>query len=337
MYELLLWDIEQEILSEIIKQIKRGNMESATWLTSKLKEQSIISNRTNVILKKYIPEVQKAINYDISNQIKKVYDTTIKNLNVTSVDYGSFKTILDDYSSTLINSFNLTSASLINNAPNVFIQSANKASLLVSSGTVSSDKAMSILIKEWSKKGIPAIVDKGGRTWNSYTYASNILRSTNRAITTDVQNKTFDDYDIDLVEISSHVGARPLCEPYQGKVFSRSGKSKKYPPLSSTSMGEPAGLFGINCGHTMYPYIDGTKKTYDTYPKKENDKIYKESQKQRVLENNIRKSKQELSLAKKSGLDTTKYKKSVSDNQSTMRSFIKETGRTRYYSKERLL
>jgi len=337
MYEKLMWDMENEILDLIIKNIKSGNMESATWLTSKLKEQSMISNQTNVIIKKYIPKITNSINDDVSNEIKKVYLNTLKDLNITNVDYGAFKTVLEQYSSTLINSFNITSAGLIQNAPNVFIESANKASVLLSSGTVSSDKAMSMLVKDWTNKGIPAIVDKGGRTWNSYTYASNILRTTNRNITTDVQTKTFDEYDIDLVEISSHSGARPSCEPYQGKIYSRSGKSKKFPPLSSTSIGEIAGLLGINCGHTMYPYIEGTKKTYDTYPKKENDEIYKESQKQRYLENSIRKSKQELNLAQKAGLDVAPYKKAVSDKQAKMREFIKDTGRTRYYAKERLL
>lgn len=67
----------------------------------------------------------------------------------------------------------------------------------------------------------------------------------------------------DLVEVTAHAGARPEHAEWQGKVYSRSGKSKKYPPLKeSTGYGTGAGLGGWNCRHSMFPYYEGTSRTY---------------------------------------------------------------------------
>src|SRR5574344_1273551 len=110
-----------------------------------------------------------------------------------------------------------------------------------------------------------------------------------RNATTESQIERMDELDEDLIEVSSHAGARPLCAPYQGHVYSRTGKSTQYPSLDSTSYGEPAGLFGINCGHVMYPYFPGTKQTYKpTDDESQNVEDYKESQKQRQIERSIR-------------------------------------------------
>jgi hypothetical protein len=67
------------------------------------------------------------------------------------------------------------------------------------------------------------------------------------------------EHGLDIIRISRHNNARPLCAPYQGGLFSISNRSgfiedifgerHEYFPLNSTTYGEPAGLFGINCGH----------------------------------------------------------------------------------------
>lgn len=56
--------------------------------------------------------------------------------------------------------------------------------------------------------------------------------------------------DCDLVEVTAHMGARPSHALWQGKVYSISGKSKKYPKLSTaTGYGTGDGLKGWNCRH----------------------------------------------------------------------------------------
>jgi hypothetical protein len=170
-----------------------------------------------------------------------------------------------------------------------------------------------------------------------------IIRTNVRKVTTETQLTRMDEYEISLVEISSHVGARPLCEPYQGKIYSLKGATDKYGDLyKDTSYGEPAGLFGINCGHQMFPYIEGTRKTYNPIPEKENNEAYKESQQQRALERNIRYGKRELasleaqlpSPERDALINNTK--KTIANRQERMRDFIKETDRVRRYGREQI-
>ena len=68
--------------------------------------------------------------------------------------------------------------------------------------------------------------------------------------------------DCDLVEVTAHIGARPEHEEWQGKVYSVSGKSEKYPPFSICGYGEADGICGINCRHSFYPYFEGMERHY---------------------------------------------------------------------------
>lgn len=121
-----------------------------------------------------------------------------------------------------------------------------------------------------------------------------------------------DQYGIKLIEVSSHMGARPLCAPYQGRIFSRDGSRGVttdgaggkiyYTPLSETSYGQPAGLFGINCGHVQYPFAPGVNfQRYFPYPEEENAERYKQFQRQRYLERQIRSTKRECMMLSETG------------------------------------
>ena len=143
------------------------------------------------------------------------------------------------------------------------------------------------------------------------------------------------DAGLDLVEVDSHAGARPGCEPYQGKVYSLSGNTEGYDKLSETSYGDLDGLFGINCGHNMYPYQPGTERTYKPYPKSENEETYKNSQRQRYLERQIRAAKRQREVATGEE-DKRKAQALLANRQKAMRNFIDDTGRTRLREREQI-
>lgn len=174
-------------------------------------------------------------------------------------------------------------------------------------GAESRQEAVRKCIREFNSKGIPAFVDAAGREWSPEAYINMDIRTTVSNTANAAQDARCDDYGIDLIAISSHPGARPKCAPYQGRIFSRSnksgiahdgnGKEIPYEPLSSTSYGEPDGLFGINCRHKKYPFIDGVNfQRYFPYDKEENDKRYKEIQEQRRLERKVRNTKREADM-----------------------------------------
>ena len=145
--------------------------------------------------------------------------------------------------------------------------------LEVISGTESFQTAVRDVLKKLSEKGIPAFIDAGGREWKPETYVQMDLRTTMGNTARAAQWQRCDDFGVDLIEVDSHLGAREKCARDQGKIYSRSGKSGTckdgsgnvvyYYALSSTSFGQPDGLFGINCRHNSYPYIPGV--SYQRY------------------------------------------------------------------------
>src|SRR5690606_14422276 len=136
-----------------------------------------------------------------------------------------------------------------------------------------------------AEEGIPALYDRAGRRRTVEGYTGTVMRSTVNNVVNDMQDRRMEEWGIDLVEVSSHDGARPKCAPYQGLIYSLNPNHPKYPYIGDTSMGEPDGLFGINCGHTKYPYVEGISlKRFEPYPKEQNDRVYEESQEQRALE-----------------------------------------------------
>lgn len=222
------------------------------------------------------------------------------------------------------------------------------------SGQMSLQEATRKTIRELAQKGIPAFVDKRGREWSPEAYVMMDMRSTLGNTARAAQDARCDQYGINLIEVSSHMGARPLCAPYQGRIFSRDGSKGVttdgaggkiyYTPLSETSYGQPAGLFGINCGHVQYPFAPGINfQRYFPYPKEENDRRYMQFQQQRAMERGIRAAKRECMMLQEAGDDEGLQKASLRlrTQREKYRAYCKETGlkqhndRTQVYGYDR--
>lgn len=222
------------------------------------------------------------------------------------------------------------------------------------SGQMSLQEATRKTIRELAQKGIPAFVDKRGREWSPEAYVMMDMRSTLGNTARAAQDARCDQYGINLIEVSSHMGARPLCAAYQGRIFSRDGSKGVtvdgaggkiyYTPLSETSYGQPAGLFGINCGHVQYPFVPGINfQRYFPYPKEENDRRYMQFQQQRAMERGIRAAKRECMMLQKVG-DTEGLQKAslrLRNQKEKYSAYCKETGlkqhndRTQVYGYDR--
>lgn len=179
-----------------------------------------------------------------------------------------------------------------------FIDVLNKNATAAIIGAESRQQAVRKCIREFNERGIPAFVDKRGREWTPEAYVSMAVRTTSSQVAAEVQMARCDDCGVDLVEVDSHSGARPKCARDQGKIFDRANKSTKYPHWNTSSYGEPDGLLGINCGHHIYPYIEGVsiRRYFPTEDLGANDKEYQQMQVQRALERSVRKQKRECML-----------------------------------------
>lgn len=141
--------------------------------------------------------------------------------------------------------------------------------------------------------------------------------------------------DTDIVEVDAHAGARPDHAEWQGKWYSLSGKSKKYPSLKAvTGYGTVTGLKGANCRHDFYPVIEGISepsyteeelKNIDPPPFEYNGKTYtyyEATQRQRAMERSMRKTKREILAA-----DATDDKDRFTEKSVLLRRQKEEYGR----------
>ena len=146
-------------------------------------------------------------------------------------------------------------------------QILNTATGKVITGIESRTQALRKALSEVQKEGITGFYDKAGRKWSPEAYVNMDIRTTVHNTAIESVKLRQEDYGIKIFRVSRHGGARPLCYPYQGRYFSwdnssgtfydGEGKQHRYYPISSTSYGKPAGLFGINCGHHPITVIPG--------------------------------------------------------------------------------
>lgn len=198
-----------------------------------------------------------------------------------------------NYEATLGTWTNFT-GTMADTAQQAFIDACSKAYTQVASGTVSYSQALVEAINSIVSDGVTVTYPSG--------HVDTIETATLRAVRTGVSQATaqiqlarMDEMGVDLVLVSSHMGARPEHQVWQGKVYSRSGRDPRYPDfVSSTGYGSVTGLCGANCGHNFGPYFDGMDNPFEGYNSEENRKAYETQQRQRLLERRIRKSKREV-------------------------------------------
>ena len=139
-----------------------------------------------------------------------------------------------------------------------------------------------------------------------------------------ISERNAEELDTDIVEVTAHAGARPDHAEWQGRWYSLSGKSKKYPSLVEvTGYGTGAGLKGWNCRHDFYPVIDGISepsyteeelRNIDPPPFEYEGKAYtyyEATQRQRYMERSMRKTKREILAADATGNKDRFTEKSV--------------------------
>jgi len=129
--------------------------------------------------------------------------------------------------------------------------------------------------EQLAERGVTGFKDRTGRMWNMRTYTEMVARTTTMEAHLQGTANRLAEQGHDLVKVSTHLGACPLCEPWQGKVLSITGKTEGYPTLEEA---KAAGLFHPRCRHAYGLYIDLDKEI------KELDKEIKEPEDIEVTE-----------------------------------------------------
>lgn len=232
----------------------------------------------------------------------------------------------------------------MNNAQGIL----NKATGEVVTGVSSWNQAIRRGVQNMVKNGITGFVDHGGHRWSPEAYVAMDVRTTMANTARAAVWERCEDYGDDLYQVSWHNAARPLCFPWQAKVISRSdtvqdvedgeGFTVHVYAQSETTYGEPAGLFGINCGHYPIPFVPGFSRIRQ--PKQdaeENAKAYEQSQQQRYLERRLREEKRDLEVMKAQGASEEELKwqrQRIREASGNIDDFCAKTGRTRRRDRE---
>lgn len=223
-------------------------------------------------------------------------------------------------------------------AAHQFEQALDRAYMQITLGGMDSGTAIRSTIKQLFAEGVGAIRYPTGRT-------DTIEVAVRRAVVTGVnqtalrlQDARADEMGADLVEVSAHAGARPSHAQWQGGIYSRSGKSRKYPDfVKATGYGTGAGLGGWNCSHSFRPWFEGMSRTYDKALLKEYQAKdyeyngvrmteYEALQEQRKIERNIRRWKREQNALQAAGLDSGEASARITEWNRRQRDFLEQTG-----------
>ena len=189
----------------------------------------------------------------------------------------------------------------------------NKVMSMVQSGAMSLNEAVKQAVEDIAKTGITAIHYDSGHVDSLEVAVARAVRTGISQATAQMQLERMKEMGCDLVITSSHLGARPTHEVWQGQIFHVDFKTmditaqhkkddpipepstkSKYPDfVTSTRYGYVDGLCGANCRHHFSPYFDGMHNPFPDYDSEENKKRYEIEQKQRVYERRIRQTNRE--------------------------------------------
>ena len=190
-----------------------------------------------------------------------------------------------DYEATLGEWTNFTQTTA-DAAQRRFIELCDRAYHQAMTGAISPSQAVREALEDLIQEGMYVKYPSGRRE----TIESAVTRAVRTGISqtsAHIQLARMDEFGVDEVIVSSHLGARPSHQAWQGKVFKRDELE------SETGYGSVTGLCGANCRHNFSPYF-GQDNPFEHFDSDENKKQYELEQRQRELERRIRDTKRQV-------------------------------------------
>ena len=311
----LMSELQDEIISDICRRITKADIftPTAEWQLYKANQLTISSR-----------EVKRRIAAKLKVQereLKDLYTDAVKT--AIAEDAKVYKIAIaegilsDDYRGKLTNYTRSVAFSnalkrglkntngLMRNLTNSAAAMANRqlsdaldlAYLEVTSGAFTPQEAVFKATKKLGEDGIKVVNYASGHTDQLDVAVRRAMVTSIGKTCGDLQLDLAHEMDCQLVEVSSHLGARPSHAEWQGRIYSLVKGHPKYPYFyDATGYGRGDGLCGWNCRHSFFPFFEGISNPANapTFSKEENEQVYKDTQKQRSYERAIRKSKREL-------------------------------------------
>lgn len=361
--------IELELIEKIAKHFNLNDefINSDYWYLEKLKELGGLNNETLKLLEKYTGKTKQEL-------LKAMKDIGVNSIPVDQLNIAIQKNALLD-SNKIINSVNIQNLieHSYNDVEKLFL-SLNKTIqeqvrqaytdiitetyIKTNSGVCSYQEAILESLDKLGDKGISILVyqDKNGNIRN-YDIVGTVRRdllAATRGLAGKVNEEVIKESGNHIVRVTNHFGARIgdgeqdytnhawwqemqfFCWNYDGKATE---EEKKLPDfMEHCNYGDVQGIVGINCKHLFMTWYGSTKKEELEFTYDENKEQYEKTQKQRYLENGVRKWKRKQVIAKNS-LDEEYYKKASSkarEWQDRLNTFTNENDLKRDYTREHI-
>lgn len=351
-----LWmQAESDILADMARKINSYDYFSSAvdWQAQKLKEMGLmreeILRKLSKLTGRTVEELKKLMNEAGMTALQ----TDATAYRKAGMEPGSFKdnpaliSVMDASLVKTSNSMkNLTSTTAKYGAEQ-FVEMLDRVYMQVVVGGMSPDASIRQAIRYLAREGLRSVKYKNRTDHMDVAVRRAVRTGINQTVSL-LQTKLAAQFGTDLVEVTAHSGARPSHAEWQGKVYSFSGKSDKYPSLTdATGYGTAGGLCGVNCRHSFYPYFEGDERMYTEKELAEmNAKKYhwggkdmteyEATQVQRYHERQIRAWKRERAMLKAVGESTNTADMKIAYWSARQDDFLKVTGLKRHYDAERI-
>ncbi|MBR3133385.1 MAG: phage minor capsid protein [Clostridia bacterium] len=349
-----------EIMADIIKRVSAQNDITETSLkqlkimqqingdeifNKALEETAMLTTETKKALKSLYEDVAK----ENIQGYKELYKYRNKPFKLTNEQYKILNQGLKQTNRILRNFTN----TIAFQSKQTYVNAIDEAYMKVVTGAFDYNTAINQAVHDLAKRGI-TLKDKLGRNVQlEVAVRRNVLagiQETANNINRDIE----DDLGCDGYEVTAHYGARPSHARYQGLQFAVDKEdAKKYKVMwwgeeVDSEMGtEPVSELwnDYNCRHNYFGIILGISEP--AYNKKELIKMknatltlngkevpyYEATQKQRKIENQIRKQDRAVQTLEKAGIDATIEKSQLTQLKKEYNQFCNETGLAKDYGR----
>jgi hypothetical protein len=287
-------DAQANMLGHVSRRLARG-IEEDGWAERKraeirrLRHEALIDIRR---LGRLGPEAVRAA-IDAGYEAGIAAAIGEKHIEVASGFVGTNQAAVEALASETIGAVTSTHIQILRSTLDGYRRIISEASLRgVITGTETRRTAAQMALRRFARQGVTGFIDKAGRNWMLESYTEMATRTGAGHAMLEGHLQTYQAAGRDLVIVSDAPEECPRCRPHEGRVFSISGKDKRYPSLSSA---RTAGLFHANCRHRLHPYIRGLTKpmTHTADPVKAGQRV-----RQRELERRVRMRRREVTAAK---------------------------------------
>lgn len=325
------------------------------WQLEKMDDVGMLNDYNVKLIAERSGIAEEQIRYIIENEGYKVYKDTHEQLNSNAYDYKVMNDLISYSNQAVEDVHNLINTTLPKSVQATYKDIIETTVAKVVTGMATHQSALDETIMKFQQRGFYGYTDRAGRRRRADDYARTVIKTTVRRTFNEMRMRPAQELGIDTFYYSIKAAAREMCAPLQNQIVTtgqaRTEEGVKIYALDDYGYGKPGGCQGINCGHTMTPFIVGANympdidddlKNLTEEQAIENANI---QSKQRAMERAIRNSKEQLHVAEIMHNDelTDKYKTKLRDQKRALKSYIddhpflyRDENRERYYRDPRV-